>query len=404
MPPILSISNPSRKKNWEILRALINVMSKQRTAFILIALPPSLIPTLSFIGGITLAHTKLGPYASFYLIGLCTILLCGWHMYATNASKKTSWHLFLISAHLLFGVATMHKHQNHMHAIRDIAKNTDWSHKTYAITDIEQYYTPYHTYRYTLCGKINIPQTDHLISAPVKLITQQPLLYGVGDVIKINNPVFSIAKESLWQERSGTFGSLRINKKSAVEYVGRSHNLVSLYAYNKRAQLYESLKNKLKKNYFNILSVLFFGKKNQPNTHNERIVKQKHQLWGISHYLARSGLHCTLSVIVWESILTIIPFPFYIRQIILLMFLCIYGLLSWLSVSFMRAACMTSLALISKINNRQLYSMHIICCTAYLFLLYNPIYLFCIDFQLSFATTFILSWISQLDQQKKKIL
>ncbi len=110
--------------------------------------------------------------------------------------------------------------------------------------------------------------------------------------------------------------------------------------------------------------------------------------WGLSHYLARSGLHITLLIITIQPLLQLIPAPMIIKHIFLLLFCLLYTIFSWSSISFIRSLFFFVLNLLGiALIARQKSSLHLLGLTCYAILMYNPFHLFFVDFQLSYALT-----------------
>ena len=141
-----------------------------------------------------------------------------------------------------------------------------------------------------------------------------------------------------------------------------------------------------------LFSAIFLGKKNKTQTYDKS--KDQFKIWGISHYLARSGLHLVIFIMIWHLILCLFPIPFRWKQSILIALALIYALLSWSSVSFIRALTVFMLYKIATIFEIQMHIVHSITLACLFTLLYNPAHLFFLDFQLSFALTFALAWLA----------
>lgn len=109
--------------------------------------------------------------------------------------------------------------------------------------------------------------------------------------------------------------------------------------------------------------------------------------WGTVHQLARSGLHLIIFIALWAFLLNCMPLPFMIRQLLLILIVIFYMLISWSSISIIRALSMFLLHrafLAYKIPTHPLYIFMV---TSLLVLYHNPLQLFFLDFQLSFALT-----------------
>lgn len=174
------------------------------------------------------------------------------------------------------------------------------------------------------------------------------------------------------------------------------------WLWNQKKRLLGSLKSKLSAESFRFFSSLFLGNRSCIKKELED-TNEQFKTWGISHFLARSGLHLVLFIFIWQALLRLVPLPLVIKQIILLFFSCLYFTLTWTSAPFTRSFALfmlNKLCLFSKIPFHLLHYLTLVC---FLFLLYCPLYLFFLDFQLSFALTFALAWFNQIASEHKKM-
>jgi hypothetical protein len=158
-----------------------------------------------------------------------------------------------------------------------------------------------------------------------------------------------------------------------------------------RAHIFDGLKTKLSTSSFSLFSSLFLGNKAICKQEIEPITEE-FKVWGISHYLARSGLHLVVFVFLWHALLRFIPLPFMIKQLIMLILCLTYHLLSWTSISFIRALYTYILYKWCALFKLQTHFVHLLTFVCLTTLLYNPMQLFFLDFQLSFGLTFALGW------------
>lgn len=171
------------------------------------------------------------------------------------------------------------------------------------------------------------------------------------------------------------------------------------WVYQKRTSLLESIKKKLSWPARSLYYCIFLGNKKQSSTY---LKNSRHlfNYWGISHYLARSGIHVILLILIWKIFLSFLPIPFYFKHIILLIFCSIYIALSWSSISFIRAIFIFIAYEIGKLLNKQSNLLHLLSLTCFIILLFNPFQLFFLDFQLSFALTFALAYLMKSTKEK----
>ena len=146
---------------------------------------------------------------------------------------------------------------------------------------------------------------------------------------------------------------------------------------------------------------IFCGQK----TKSEATIKMKHlfQYWGISHHLARSGLHLVLLIGLISFFLSFFPCFFATKQVFIFSILLGYYSITTPSIAFIRSLCMYFFYIVCQQSYAPCKSLHILLLTCILVLCHNPHQLFFLDFQLSFGITLLILWFCQLDQKEKTI-
>lgn len=124
-------------------------------------------------------------------------------------------------------------------------------------------------------------------------------------------------------------------------------------------------------------------------------LRDSFQNWGVSHQLARSGLHLTMFAYFGFFIFMLMPLGLFWRLLSALVVTLIYYALTYSSISFLRAEMMFVLSILAKIFSEQSSQMHFWSIAAMIILSFNPYQVFALDFQLSFALVFGLLFISQ---------
>lgn len=173
------------------------------------------------------------------------------------------------------------------------------------------------------------------------------------------------------------------------------------YVYTHKMRLLDSLKLKLSPPTFLFFTSLFLG--------NRACIKElledtneQFKTWGISHFLARSGLHLALFIFIWHLIFSCIPLSFGVKQFILTLLSILYFILTWTSAPFTRSFALFMINKLFLCLRIPFNLLHALTCVCLCFLLYCPLYLFFLDFQLSFALTFALAWFNQLSSIKNE--
>lgn len=181
-----------------------------------------------------------------------------------------------------------------------------------------------------------------------------------------------------------SFFAKRLNYK----IIAKNINPIKQYLYKIRKKIAQKIRYKLSSQTFPYFSSIFLGNKKETISSQQKNI---FNIWGISHYLARSGLHIVIFIIIWQLILNLVPLPIKTKTLLLIVISLIYLALSWASLSFMRAFFIFILYQLSKLLNKQANFLHLLTLICLLILIKNPIQLFSLDFQLTFALTFALS-------------
>lgn len=223
----------------------------------------------------------------------------------------------------------------------------------------------------------------------------------IGDNIMLTNIQFKKPKNkdfALYLIKQKIIATLFINQ---VAYTLRHRPSFSFnrWIFNQRKQLFNNIRKKMSSKTFILFSSLFLGNR---ATFKEKIqsLTEQFKKWGISHLLARSGIHLTIFIFTWKTILYLLPFSFILKQYILTILSMIYFFFSWPSISFARAFSIYLLYQLCNIAKKPIHFLHLFFLTCFLFLILNPMQLFFLDFQLSFSLTFVLAWFNQLYQRK----
>lgn len=176
----------------------------------------------------------------------------------------------------------------------------------------------------------------------------------------------------------------------------------SRFLYYYKEHLLERVSQTMNEETFALVSSIFLGSKSNVKSSMEK-PKESFKIWGISHQLARSGLHLVFLAIVWHFLCSILPLPFFYKQLLLVILISTYALLSWASISFTRAFLMFLFYKWYTLARAPTHYVHLISLVTFLVLINNPFQLFFLDFQLSFGLTFALAWLSLVEGTKKRL-
>jgi len=155
-------------------------------------------------------------------------------------------------------------------------------------------------------------------------------------------------------------------------------------AVDTRKYLIKSLENKgIKDNELAIASALILGYKDNIDAQ----LKSAYSSAGAMHVLAVSGLHVGVIFLIFSQLLSFlekIKYGKLIKGIILILILWIYALLTGLSPSVMRAATMFTFIVVAKMTARNSSFFNTLAASALVLLIYNPLLIMEVGFQLSY--------------------
>jgi competence protein ComEC len=156
------------------------------------------------------------------------------------------------------------------------------------------------------------------------------------------------------------------------------------FASNSRKYLIDILENKgLKDKELAVASALILGYKDNIDAQ----LKSAYSSAGAMHVLAVSGLHVGVIFLIFSQLLAFIDKMQYggiIKGIILILILWSYALLTGLSPSVMRAATMFSFIVAAKMTKRNSSFFNTLAASALVLLIYNPLLIMEVGFQLSY--------------------
>jgi competence protein ComEC len=112
-------------------------------------------------------------------------------------------------------------------------------------------------------------------------------------------------------------------------------------------------------------------------------VKDIYSITGASHVLALSGLHLGI-IYMLLSILLAHRRRFWLSQVVIILSIWAFAVMTGLSTSIVRSATMISIYGLLSVAGRNKSSLNVLCFTAILMLLFSPTLLFEVGFQLSF--------------------
>lgn len=240
-------------------------------------------------------------------------------------------------------------------------------------------------------------------SASVALYVKSKQEVEIGDSIEMNGLIFKDIDNQAFKNYLAKEKIVATLFLESFEYTLLKRPTFNLNKsiFYVRESIFKSLAAKINTESFALFSSIFLGNRTSVKKEMET-KKESFKIWGTSHYLARSGLHLVIFVIIWHFILSLLPLSYRIKQIFLLMLILLYALLSWSSVSFERSLLMVIIYKWCLLTNTPSSYVHLIVLVTFGVLLVNPLQLFFLDFQLSFGLTFALAWFNHIQSHKNR--
>ena len=187
--------------------------------------------------------------------------------------------------------------------------------------------------------------------------------------------------------KEGILCSLFLTGANKCTITSRPSWSIKRWLWQLRHTTYQSMRKKLSKTAFVYVGLMFLGNKEHDSLQQLRTTFNQ---WGLTHYLARSGLHIVLFIMIWTFILGFIPAHIAIKRLLLILICFVYDLLSWASIPFARALYVFFLVKGGQFMGQQTNFLHLLSLVCLGILIFNPMQLFFLDFQLTFALTFTL--------------
>ncbi|MBA3954230.1 ComEC/Rec2 family competence protein [Candidatus Dependentiae bacterium] len=356
---------------------------------------PLLISTLFFIMGIiAAAHTLSFVALSFLVVSALGITL----LFNQNGKRGALYLAFVIMLPFTIGFCR-YTHVTHSYfTVKQLITDrsfdcTGWVSENSSQLDQKRFK---HKLTVTLTS-ITLPDKT-VVKTPYTLtfyLLQKPLCKP-GDTLSIKNITIQAPKLKFehYLLKESSLGTLFLPNIDYTCLSTAPYSFARISADNKQ-RVSTALTYKLNKLTHTLFCTIFLGTK-PSNTLYLTSVKELFSYWGIIHYLARSGLHVALIVMIWSLLLCWLPLPYYFKQLLLMSLIGLYTILTWSSISFIRAFVTFLLYKFCIFHSRPSHAVHILTLTTLGILTANPLQLFFLDFQLSFALTFALAWFNEI--------
>ncbi len=339
-------------------------------------------------------------YPIYQLVAIIIAILAVGIYYAAKHKNMATAILAFFSC-LAFGAGTF-RYQILINKQKKFHEATN--HKTFTIkgtvVDYRKTGKPYPSHRMVLSvNQLENRDEKIFIDVPILIYCHRLKGVSIADTIMIHDVTLSHnynPEFNFYLLKEGVLGSLFLQKQE-IRKIWRPRLSISRWLFYLRKSIATRCKEKLDPTTYLYFASIFLG---DPET-KKMIdpVKQQLQRWGLVHYLARAGLHVVIFIALWQFMLRFIPLRFVIKELILILLCILYALLSWPSIPFQRAFLSFIITRGCTLVRWRVYYIPVLMIIMIATLIGNPIYLFSLDFQLSFGVTFALSWFNEIQSR-----
>ncbi len=274
---------------------------------------------------------------------------------------------------------------------------------TGAITDIHQTTNPCVRYAITLkittMFSVTEPNQIYHGNEHICLYAQSIHNLRVADTIVIKNVQFKTPKNHDFMQfllKENIITSAQIHD-CTIELANRPGYSWSRMVVEYKEKLLKNFRSCMDRETFLAFSSIFLG--DPLAKKKEDALKSQLKRWGLFHYIARAGLHLVIFVSIWMFIFGLLPLPWAIRQILIILICSLYFFLTWPSIPFNRAFFTLIVVRMCGLFRLKTYYIPSLSLIALITLIENPVALFALDFQLSFGVTCALAWFNEIRTQ-----
>ena len=374
--------------------------------------------TIAFTAGILLAYfQKSIPLIVFAFLSIAAIIFIGTY-FLSKRNTKFRLHFGMATYLLAFSIGAM----------TQVAHTDSYQQNNY--THYKNIFDKNHTFTLTLREKLKNTTFNERYIALVNSIDQQKSSgqiilnirkdslkhsLAIGDQLKINTPLYKNAPQKnpnqfdyqKYLENKQIYAQLYA-EPSEIKLSPEIVKDIWYYAAQLRTRIIQNLeKSKFNNKELNVAVALIMGQ--QQDIDPEIILD--YQYAGAVHILSVSGLH--IGFILLFVTLLLKPFPntkngSFIKLIITLATLSLFGILAGLAPSVVRSVTMFSFVAVGHYLRRSVNIYHTLVVSILLILLFSPSFLFDVGFQLSYIALFFIIWLqpllTNLWKPKNKIL
>lgn len=375
-----------------------------------------LLATLGLVAGIALAgYTKVPIYVVAFVGSSLFLGMALLHFLLKKISKPQL--LFTVFSSLFFIALGYYLHlstlpeNNPSHFTHHTANKPQTI--TLEVIDVLKPTTYQDKYVGSLSSLDHNPVSGEIL-LNIKKDSLQTTSNSIGDKLYIRTVIQDVPipknpyqyDYGLYLERKGIYGQLSIGNNQIIKssFSGKGIRVVM-------ARFRQSVQNKLSsysftQNQLAVLNALILGQKQGI----DREMSEQYAAAGMMHILAVSGLHVGIVLL----LLRLLSRPIagyrlrFVRSGIIITLIWLFAILTGLSPSVLRAATMFSFLEASTLMGNQKETKNALVASAFVLLLFNPLLIYQVGFQLSYAAViailWIQPWLSSLVKIKNKFI
>ncbi|MCA9401956.1 MAG: ComEC family competence protein [Candidatus Omnitrophica bacterium] len=357
-----------------------------------IRLPPFGWVVCAFSGGIVLGETYkipvVFPAVLFLGVWLCSLLL-----WKTRVLIKILLGILLVFAGMIYQFSHQLFSVKDIHYVSRYYKSQPVELKGTIVSDTHSKQMAYglKTTRYVRLEEIKAPWGWEEVRGKILLQTFRPFPARYADQIQFSGRLhkpFGFDREKhqkssyeQYLNHRGIYWIVSVKKARPIKIIQRGKGFsLRRRAYSLSDQLKNILDKRLTEQESGVMKAILLGDRGDIPRH----LKELFFKTGTIHILAISGLHVGIIASMVMGLLCVFPLGRKVRVVLTVIFLIGYIFISGARPSTVRACTMACVLLMAFIVERKADAWNNLFIAAFVLLLFNPMYLYDIGFQLSF--------------------
>ena len=233
----------------------------------------------------------------------------------------------------------------------------------------------------TTTGKVYLYQKQKNLDNLAKINDTISATGTIRLIQNYHNP--NLVDRELSAQEEGIYATFSIGKQNLKILNTSDKFSLQEFCYQIEQSFLQSMYQVMPENDANMIFAMLFGGYNNI----EKDILEAYSITGIIHILSVSGSHISLISLFLLSLGKFLHLPRFFNLILLLILIIFYTILCGASIPVIRASIMGLLSIIALYLEEKSTAQHLLSIIALILLLFDPLLLFNISFQLSFAST-----------------